>query len=131
MTASIIFCVGPMTILGSLNDGLRGDIDLLAIKSVLDGFTSIALAASFGIGVIFSIFTIILIQGGLTFSAVFIEQILNDLMISEMTAVGGVLIIGIGLIILDIKKIKVVTFLPALIYAPLFTAIYQFIGPLF
>jgi uncharacterized membrane protein YqgA involved in biofilm formation len=131
ITASIIFCVGPMTILGSLNDGLRGDIDLLAIKSVLDGFTSIALAASFGIGVIFSIFTIILIQGGLTFSAVFIEQILNDLMISEMTAVGGVLIIGIGLIILDIKKIKVVTFLPALIYAPLFTAIYQFIGPLF
>jgi uncharacterized membrane protein YqgA involved in biofilm formation len=131
ITASIIFCVGPMTIIGSLNDGLRGDIDLLAIKSVLDGFTSIALAASFGIGVIFSIFTIILIQGGLTFSAVFIEQILNDLMINEMTAVGGVLIIGIGLIILDIKKVKVATFLPALIYAPLFTAIYQFIGPLF
>ena len=126
ITASIIFCVGPMTVLGSINDGLRGDIDLLAIKSVLDGFTSLALTTSFGIGVIFSVFTILIVQGGLTFLAVFIDQFLNQAMINEMTAVGGVLIIGIGLIILDIKKVKVATFLPSLIYAPLFTALYQY-----
>jgi uncharacterized membrane protein YqgA involved in biofilm formation len=118
ITASIIFCVGPMTILGSISDGLHGDINLLAIKSVLDGFTALALTTTFGIGVIFSIFTIIVIQGGITFSALLFEQFFNDLMINEMTAVGGVLIVGIGLILLDIKKIKVATFLPALAIAP-------------
>lgn len=131
ITASIIFCVGPMTVLGSINDGLRGDIDLLVIKSVLDGFTSLALTTSFGIGVIFSVFTILIIQGSLTISAVFIERFLNEAMINEMTAVGGVLIIGIGFIILDIKKVKVATFLPAIIYAPLFMALYQFLSPIF
>jgi uncharacterized membrane protein YqgA involved in biofilm formation len=118
ITASIIFCVGPMTILGSISDGLHGDINLLVIKSVLDGFTALALTTTFGIGVIFSIFTIIVIQGGITFSALLIEQFFNDLMINEMTAVGGVLIVGIGFILLDIKKIKVATFLPALAIAP-------------
>lgn len=131
ITASIIFCVGPMTILGSINDGLRGDIDLLAIKSVLDGFTALALTASFGIGVMISVFTIIIIQGGITFSAVFIDQFLNAMMINEMTAVGGVLIIGIGFVILDIKKIKVATFLPSILFAPVITGIYQYIGPVF
>jgi uncharacterized membrane protein YqgA involved in biofilm formation len=124
ITASIIFCVGPMTILGSINDGLRGDIDLLALKSVLDGFTAIALSASFGIGVLFSVLTIIIIQGGITVSAALIDRLLNNFMINEMTAVGGVLIIGIGLIILDIKKITVTNFLPALVYAPLIAAVY-------
>jgi len=125
ITASIIFCVGPMTILGSINDGLRSDIDLLALKSMLDGFTAIALSASFGVGVIFSVFTIIIVQGGITVSAVLVEQFLNDFMINEMTAVGGVLIIGIGMIILDIKKISVANFLPALVFAPLLSALYQ------
>jgi uncharacterized membrane protein YqgA involved in biofilm formation len=125
ITASIIFCVGPMTILGSINDGLRGDINLLAIKSVLDGFTAFALTTSFGVGVIFSIITIIIFQGGLTVFAVLIDQFFNDMMINEMTAVGGALIIGIGFIILDIKKIKVATFLPALIFAPILVIVYQ------
>ena len=125
ITASIIFCVGPMTILGSINDGLHGDINLLAIKSVLDGFTALALTTTFGIGVIFSVFTIIVIQGGLTISAVFIDQFFNQMMINEMTAVGGVLIVGIGLILLEIKKIKVATFLPSLIFAPIIVLIYQ------
>ena len=131
ITASIIFCVGPMTILGSLNDGLYGDINLLAIKSVLDGFTALALTTTFGIGVIFSIATIIIIQGGITFSALFISQIFTDMMINEMTAVGGALIIGIGFILLDIKKIKVATFLPALPIAPLLVIIHQKISILF
>ena len=125
ISASIIFCVGPMTILGSFNDGLRGDINLLAIKSVLDGFTALALTTTFGIGVIFSVFTIIVVQGGLTFSALLIDQFFNDMMINEMTAVGGVIIIGIGFILLEIKKIKVATFLPALVFAPLIVIIYQ------
>lgn len=131
ITASIIFCVGPMTILGSLNDGLYGDINLLAIKSVLDGFTALALTTTFGIGVIFSIVTIIIIQGGITFSALFISQIFTDMMINEMTAVGGALIIGISFILLDIKKIKVATFLPALAIAPLLVIIHQKISILF
>jgi len=131
ITASIIFCIGPMTILGSINDGLRGDINLLAIKSVLDGFTALALTTTFGIGVIFSIFTIIIIQGGITFSALLIEQFFNNMMINEMTAVGGVLIIGIGFILLDLKKIKVATFLPALLFAPFLVMIYQKVSSLF
>jgi uncharacterized membrane protein YqgA involved in biofilm formation len=125
LTASIIFCVGPMTILGSINDGLRADISLLAIKSVLDGFTALALTTTFGIGVIFSVFTIIVIQGGLTISALMIDQFFNEMMINEMTAVGGVIIMGIGFILLEIKKIKVATFLPALVIAPILVVIYQ------
>jgi uncharacterized membrane protein YqgA involved in biofilm formation len=131
ITASIIFCVGPMTILGSINDGLHGDISLLAIKSVLDGFTALALTTTFGIGVIFSIFVIIIIQGGITFSALLIDKFFNHMMINEMTAVGGVLIIGIGFILLDIKKIKVATFLPALFVAPVLVMIYQKISVIF
>jgi uncharacterized membrane protein YqgA involved in biofilm formation len=131
ITASIIFCVGPMTILGSINDGLTGDINLLAIKSVLDGFTALALTTSFGIGVFFSIFTIIVIQGGLTFSALLVDQFFNEMMINEMTAAGGVVIIGIGIILLDIKKIKVATFLPALVIAPLIVILYQYFVTLF
>jgi len=131
ITASIIFCVGPMTILGSINDGLRADINLLAIKSVLDGFTALALTTTFGIGVIFSVFTIVVIQGGITFTALLIDQFFNDLMINEMTAVGGVLIVGIGFILLDIKKVKVAAFLPALILAPFLVLFYQQIQTIF
>ncbi len=131
IAASIIFCVGPMTIIGSINDGLRADMDLLALKSVLDGFTSIALAASFGIGVLFSILTIIIVQGGITALAFFFDQLLNEYMINEMTAVGGILIIGIGMVILDIKKINVANFIPALIYAPIISAIYLHLNSIF
>ncbi len=120
ITASIIFCVGPITILGAMNDGLRGDYELLAIKSVLDGFTSIALSASFGIGVLFSLFTILTVQGSISILASYADKILNDIMINEMSAVGGVLILAIGFTILEIKKIKVANLLPALIYSPLF-----------
>jgi uncharacterized membrane protein YqgA involved in biofilm formation len=123
ITASIIFCVGPMTILGALNDGLKGDYELLAIKSILDGFTSIALSATFGIGVIFSVFTILIVQGGISLFATYADSFLSEIMITEMTAVGGIMIVAIGIVLLDIKKIKVANFLPALIYAPLFVYI--------
>jgi uncharacterized membrane protein YqgA involved in biofilm formation len=118
ITASLIFCVGPMTILGSINDGLYGDYQLLAIKSVLDGFTAIALTASLGIGVAFSIITIIIIQGGLTLLSYYLSGIFTDAVITETTAVGGIIIIGLGLMILDIKKIEVANFLPAIILTP-------------
>lgn len=119
IAASIIFCVGPMTILGSINDGLSGDYNLLAIKSVLDGFTSIALAATFGFGVYLSIFTVLVIQGGLSLFATVFQGILTDIMITEMSAAGGVIIISIGFVILEIKKIKVANFIPAIFFAPL------------
>ena len=89
-----------MSILGALNDGLKGDYELLAIKSILDGFTSIALSATFGIGVLFSIITIAVIQGGISLFASFADSFLNEFMIGEMTAVGGIMIVSIGIVIL-------------------------------
>ncbi len=123
VTASLVFCVGPMTFLGSLQDGLHGDIRLLAIKSLLDGFAALAFSASLGIGVLFSTVTILLYQGGLTALAGLAERVLTEPMIAEMTAAGGVMIIGIGLILLDLKRIRVANFTPALFIAPLIVAV--------
>ena len=119
ITSSLIFCVGPMTILGSINDGIYGDYHLLAVKSMLDGFTAIALTATFGLGVFFSIGTIIIVQGGITVFALYLGRFLTDQVISETTAVGGIMIIGIGLLILKICRIEISNFLPALIITPL------------
>jgi hypothetical protein len=123
VTASLVFCVGPMTVLGSINDGLRGDIQLLAIKSVLDGFASLAFASSLGLGVLFSTLTIAVYQGLLTLLAVQAQAFLTDPMIAEMTATGGILIMGIGFSsLLELKPIRVGNFLPALAVAPLIVA---------
>jgi len=116
--ASLIFCVGPMTILGAINDGLSGDYHLLAVKSVLDGVTAIALTASLGIGVVFSVFTVIIIQGGFTVFAGYASAFFSEQIINETSAAGGIIIIGLGLVILEIKKIPVANFLPALIVIP-------------
>ena len=124
VTASLIFCVGPMTILGSFQDGLTGVYSTLAIKSLLDGFTAIALASSLGWGVTLSAITVLLYQGALTLSAAWAKPFLTDPMIGEMTAVGGLLIVGIGLNILGIVRVRVANMLPALIFAPLLTAIF-------
>ncbi len=124
LVASLVFCVGPMTILGSLQDGLRGDIDLLATKSLLDGFASLAFAASLGWGVGASIVTIAVVQGGLTASAVLLGDILTDRMIDETSAVGGLLLIGIGLRLLDIKEVRVASFLPGVAIAPVLVALF-------
>jgi len=119
VTASLIFCVGPMTILGAINDGLSGDYQLLVVKSMLDGFTSMALAASLGAGVFFSILTIIVVQGGFTLSAVWMSSFFSPDVIQETTAAGGILIIGLGLVILNIRKLHVANFLPAIFIVPL------------
>lgn len=123
VTSSLVFCVGPMTILGSFQDGLTGDFNLLAIKSLMDGFASLAFASAFGIGVLFSAGVVLIYQGALTLSAGWVRPILTESMITEMTAVGGLMILGIGLTMLDIKKLPVANLLPALIVAPLLVAV--------
>lgn len=124
LTASLVFCVGPMTILGSVQDGLRGDFSLLAIKSVLDGFAALAFASSLGIGVLFSALVILLYQGGLTLLAAQVQTAITEPMMIEMTAVGGVMLLGIAISgLLEIKKIRVGSFIPALVATPLIVAI--------
>jgi uncharacterized membrane protein YqgA involved in biofilm formation len=120
LTASLLFCVGPMTILGSIQDGLTGDYNLLAVKSVLDGFASIAFASTLGIGVMFSSLIILVYQGGISLLAAQLDAIVNTSMMNELTAAGGVLLMGVGISnLLEIKKIRVGNMLPALAIAPL------------
>jgi uncharacterized membrane protein YqgA involved in biofilm formation len=123
VTASLLFCVGPMTILGSIQDGLSGDYTLLATKSILDGFASLALAASMGWGVLFAALTVLVYQGGLTLSAGLMKTLMTEPMVAEMTATGGTLILAIGLNLLDLTAIRVANFLPALVVAPLVVAV--------
>ncbi len=120
LTASLLFCVGPMTILGSLQDGLTGNYELLAVKSVLDGFAAMAFASTLGVGVLFSSLVILVYQGGLSLLAGTLSPIISEAMMAEMTATGGVLLMGLALSsLLEIKKIRVGNFLPALVIAPL------------
>jgi len=116
LTASLVFCVGPMTILGSIQDGLTGDYHLLAIKSVLDGFAAMALAAGLGVGVLFAALTVLIVQGGLTAAGGALAEITSEVVINELSATGGVLILAIGLYLLDIKRLPLANFLPALVY---------------
>ena len=125
VTASLVFCVGPVTILGAIQDGLRGDYSLLAIKSMLDGFSALAFSASLGIGVLFSVITLLVYQGGLSLLAGLAQSFLTDAMIQEMTTTGGVLILAIGLLLLDVKRIRVANLLPALVIAPAVVAALQ------
>lgn len=125
ITSSLVFCVGPMTVLGSIQDGLSGDYTLLAIKSVLDAFAALAFASSLGVGVLFSALTVLVYQGGLSLAAGLAERLLSEVMIQEMTATGGVLILAIGLLLLDVKRIRVANLLPALVVAPLIVALLQ------
>ncbi len=122
VTASIVFCVGPLTFLGSIQNGLTGDPSLLSLKSVLDGFTSIALAATLGWGVLLTIPLILVYQGGLALGASAFSGLLSELQRGEMNAVGGLLIIGVGLKLLSIRDVKVADFLPAIIVSPLLVA---------
>jgi len=115
ITAFILFCIGPMAILGSIQEGLGESSELLFTKSVMDGFSSIALAAALGIGVLFSAIPLFLFQGGITLSASFLGTYLSPEIIAELTALGGVLLVGLGINILEIKKIKILNMLPSLV----------------
>jgi uncharacterized membrane protein YqgA involved in biofilm formation len=120
LTASLLFCVGPMTILGSIQDGLTGDYNLLAVKSVLDGFASLAFASTLGVGVMFSTIIILLYQGGISLLAAQLDAIVSPPMMNELTATGGVILLGLAISsLLEIKKIRVGNMLPALAVAPL------------
>ncbi len=115
ITATLIYCIGPMAILGSIEEGLGNPPNLLFAKSVLDGVASIALASALGIGVIFSTIPLLIYQGGITLFASYVSNYLSDALIVELSAVGGILLLGLGMNIAEIKKFKVVNMLPSLL----------------
>lgn len=121
VTASLVFCVGPLTILGSINEGIGNGADQLLLKSALDGFASIAFAAAFGWGVAASVLTLIVIQGSLTSLGVALGDFMPDAHLAALTATGGLLLVGVALRLLEIKQLKVGDLLPALLVAPLLT----------
>jgi uncharacterized membrane protein YqgA involved in biofilm formation len=130
VTASLVFCIGPLTFVGSIQDGMGLPIGFqqLAIKSVLDLFAAMAFAASLGIGVGFSIITVLVLQGGLALLGSVLGEVMTTPMINEMTAVGGLILLGLGLTLLEIKRPRMANFLPALVIAPLLVAIATALG---
>lgn len=123
VTASLVFCVGPLTILGSLSDGLGRGADQLILKAVLDGFASIAFAASLGAGVMASVVAIVVVQGSLTLLGVFVGGVLSEAHLAAITATGGLLLLGVGLRLLQIKAVPVGNLLPALLVAPMLVSL--------
>lgn len=120
LTSTLIFCIGPMAIIGSLEDGVTGNMQTLVIKSVIDGFTAMAFASTLGVGVLFSSVMVLIYQGSISLLAAQIQNIMTENMILELTATGGVILAGIALSnLLEIKKIRTASFLPALVIAPL------------
>lgn len=129
LTASLIFCIGPMAILGSLQDGLNGDFSVLTIKAVMDGFASIAFASSLGIGVAFSALAVFVYQGAISLFAFQLQFLTTDIILNEISAVGGVMLLGLAISgLMEIKKIRVGNFLPAFIIIPIIVWIFQYFG---
>lgn len=123
VAASLLFCTGPLTVLGSLNDGLGRGADQLFLKSALDGFAALAFAASFGWGVAASVLTVVVVQGGLTLAGALLGDVLPDAHVAALTAVGGLLLVGVALRLLRVREIPVADLLPALVMAPLLVAL--------
>jgi uncharacterized membrane protein YqgA involved in biofilm formation len=127
VAASLLFCIGPLAMIGSLNNGLSGNNSLLWIKASMDGFVAIALSSSYGIGVAFSALTILLYQGGLSIAASFFAQTIpdptTDPQVLLTSGVGGLMVIGLGLNLLEVAQLSVAAFLPALLLAPLLCVI--------
>ena len=115
VTASLLFCVGPMTVVGSIQDGTTGDATLLLTKAVMDGFAAVALAATTGIGVLFSALTVFVIQGGLTVLGRWLAALTVPAALDQLSCVGGLIILGLGLRLLGLKDIPVANYLPALV----------------
>ncbi len=129
LTASLLFCVGPMTILGSIQDGLTGEYELLAVKAVLDGFAALAFASTLGVGVLFSTIVILAYQGGISLLAGQLNAIITAPMMDEMTAIGGVILMGLAISsLLEIKKIRTGNFLPALAVGPIIVWFLNLLG---
>ncbi len=128
LTSTLLFIIGPMAILGSIQDGLTGNFDTLLIKAILDGFAAMAFASSLGVGVLFSALPVFVYQGGITLLAQQVEKIATPEMMNELTATGGVILAGLAISnILEIKKIRTGSFLPALLIAPLIVLIISII----
>jgi hypothetical protein len=124
VAASLLFCVGPLAILGSIADGLEGDVGLLVVKSALDGLVSVIFAATLGWGVGFSVLPVVVYQGLLTLLAGSADAVLTDRMILEGTATGGIMVMGIALRLLDVKQVRVGSLLPGLVLAPALVAVF-------
>ncbi|CVK18567.1 MULTISPECIES: DUF554 domain-containing protein [Sporomusa] len=114
VTASLVYCIGAMAVVGAIQDGLTGDTSTLYAKSLLDGITSIVFASSMGVGVTFSSLSILAYQGSITLLAGFFSSVLSDRVVTELTATGGILIVGVSILMLEIKKIKLANLLPAI-----------------
>jgi uncharacterized membrane protein YqgA involved in biofilm formation len=125
ITAFLLFCIGSMTIVGALEEGLSKNRSLIYVKSTLDGFTAIALTASFGIGVLFSIIPMLIFQGGITVLAVKLKPIFDQKTLDLVSAVGGILIIGISINMLQLGEITLENLLPSLLVAIIFSKTYQ------
>jgi uncharacterized membrane protein YqgA involved in biofilm formation len=115
ITAFLLYCMGAMTILGAIEEGVQGSYDILLMKSLMDGISSIALASGFGIGVMFSSIPLLVYQGGLTLFSSFIGEHFTEVIISDLSATGGILLIGLGINILEIKKLKILNMVPSLV----------------
>ncbi len=131
ITCTLLFCVGPMSLLGSIQDGLTGDIQILGIKSVMDGISTMTFATTFGWSVLFSAVPVLVYQGTLTLLAVVVKQWLDalpvaGLLIDSMTATGGFIVLCIPLLLLEIRRIQLADYLPALVIAP--AAVWTFLG---
>ena len=130
LNASVLFCVGALTIVGAIKAGAEGDYDLILMKSVLDGFMAIMFSAAMGIGVMFSIITILIYQGGLTLLGGIIGPLIGEMGLAEISGTGGILILMIGFNLLKIKEIKTGNFLPALLIVLVFTSLDPYVVPL-
>lgn len=124
ISASLLFCVGSMTIVGAMEAGLSGDNTMLFTKSVMDFFSSIIFASTLGIGVLFSSVFVLIYQGGLTLLAIFMAPLLNTSVINEITCVGSLIIIAMGLNVLGITKIRLMNFIPAM-FLPIVFSIFM------
>lgn len=129
LTSSLLFCIGPMAILGSFQDGLTGDYSTLAIKAIMDGFAAIAFASSLGSGVLFSSLMILIYQGALSLLAGQLQFLMNEVVLAEISAVGGVMLLGIAISsLMEVKKVRVANMLPGFLLVPLVVWVFQYFG---
>jgi len=129
LTTSLLYCIGPMAILGSIQDGLTGDFNTLGIKAIIDGISAIAFASSLGLGVLFSSVIVFIYQGIITLLAAQLQFILTDVMLFEVNALGGIMLVGLAISnLLEIRKIRVANFLPGFIIVPFIVLLFNHFG---
>ncbi len=124
VTASALYCIGPLTVLGAIEDASGATPQLYIVKGLLDGFVSIMFAATYGLGVAFSALSVLVVQGGLTLGGAGLDSVLDDRMRTELFAAGGLAVIGIGLNLLQVTKIRLANLLPGLVLTPILVAIF-------